>query len=98
MISILKALANQKRFELLEWLKEPEKHFPQQSCGAETEGEVCVGLIEKKLGLSQSTASKYLAELQRAGLVTARRHGQWTFYRYNQTQIDSFMQELKQKI
>ena len=95
---ILKALSNQKRLDLLEWLKSPELHFPKEKCAGLDKQEVCVGLIEQKLGLSQSTASKYLAQLQHAGLVSARREGQWTYYRYNRDTAQAFMQALQQKI
>lgn len=96
-IHILKTIANPQRFQLLQWLKEPEKYFSQQGCGAEPQ-EVCVGLIEQKLGLSQSTTSKYLSQLQQAGLVSSRRHGQWTYYRYNPQAMKQLLQALKQTI
>jgi DNA-binding transcriptional ArsR family regulator len=37
--------------------------------------------IQEKAGISQSTASQFMATLQRAGLVTSRRIGQWTYYK-----------------
>lgn len=43
--------------------------------------EVCVCHIHASLGLSQSTVSRHLAYLRRAGLVTARRDGVWMHYR-----------------
>ena len=84
-IEIFKALSNKTRLLILNWLKEPELHFPDHkaSCG-ESDGGVCVGHIQKKAGLTQSTISEYLAVLQRAGLVTANRVGQWTYYKRNE--------------
>ncbi len=96
-VTILKALSNQKRLALLAWLREPGKHFYHHQGGMDGH-EVCVGLIEQKLGLSQSTTSKYLAQLQQAGLVTARRQGQWTYYRYNCEAIDAFMKALGKQL
>jgi len=84
-VEIFKALSNKTRLQILSWLKDPALHFPehQVACG-ETDHGVCVGHIHKKAGLTQSTISAYLSTLQRAGLVTATRAGQWTYYKRNQ--------------
>jgi ArsR family transcriptional regulator len=44
-------------------------------------GELCVCHIHDSLGVSQPTASRHLAYLRKAGLVTARREGVWMHYR-----------------
>ncbi|HQZ38919.1 MAG TPA: metalloregulator ArsR/SmtB family transcription factor [Vicinamibacterales bacterium] len=44
------------------------------------DGEVCVCHIHASLGVPQSTASRHLAFLRRAGLVSARRDGIWMHY------------------
>lgn len=44
-------------------------------------GEVCVCDIHDTLKIPQSKASRHLAYLRRAGLVAARREGQWMHYR-----------------
>jgi len=79
-IAIFKALANESRLKILHWMRDPDKHFGPAPNGECRERRVCVGEIQKKLDLSQSTASQYLAQLQQAGLIKARRCGQWTFY------------------
>ncbi|MCV9933117.1 helix-turn-helix domain-containing protein [Flavobacterium sp. LS1R47] len=82
-IEIFKALSNKSRLLMLEWLKEPEINFPkQQACGFEHG--VCVGEIQAKSGLTQSTVSEYLSILQRAGFIESTRVGQWTYYRRNE--------------
>ena len=86
LLTIFKALSNEKRLKILEWLKEPGKHFSTQVCNVEKDG-VCVGLIEKKAKLSQSTVSQYLMLLQQAGLITMERRGQWTFCKRNEKSI-----------
>lgn len=91
--NVLKALANDKRFQILGWLKEPKKHFTSNHCDVEKDG-VCVGLIEKKSGLSQSTVSQYLLQLQQVELVTMERRGQWTFCKLNRKAIKTFIGEL----
>lgn len=47
-------------------------------------GGVCVGDIQEKAKVSQSTVSSYLNMMQKAGLLESIRHGQWTYYRRNE--------------
>ena len=82
-IEIFKALSNKSRLNMLEWLKEPEINFPEQQASGYEHG-VCVGQIQAKAGLTQSTVSEYLSILQRAGFVEAKRVGQWTYYKRNE--------------
>jgi ArsR family transcriptional regulator len=49
--------------------------------GLLVDGEVCVCNIHDALRLPQPTVSRHLASLRRAGLVQARRTGQWIHYR-----------------
>lgn len=94
MIPVLKALSNEKRLNILRWLKDSRKHFKSLHCDVEKDG-VCVGLIEKKVGLSQSTVSQYLLLLQQAGLITTERKGQWTYCKRNEKTIQALIEELK---
>lgn len=87
MINILKALANDNRLAVLEWLKEPEAHFPPQIDGDLVADGVCLLLIANKLGVSQPTASEHLKILNQAGLVRAKRIKKWTFYKRDEEQI-----------
>ncbi|WP_439651050.1 ArsR/SmtB family transcription factor [Pontibacter qinzhouensis] len=69
-------------------LKDPEQYFPAQQEGVQANNQgVCVGHIQQKLGLSQSTVSEYLSLLQRAGLIVATRSGQWTYYKRDEAAI-----------
>jgi ArsR family transcriptional regulator len=79
-VDIFKALANKTRLDILDWLKAPEANFPGQKEFGYEHG-VCVGQLQAKAGLTQSTVSDYLSILQRAGLVKATRRGQWTYYK-----------------
>jgi len=92
-IKILKALSNEKRLKILRWLKEPKKNFKSDSCDIAKDG-VCVGLIEEKIGLSQSTVSQYLMLLQQAGLIITERRGQWTFCKRNEKNIREMLKIL----
>ncbi len=95
-VDVFKALSNKTRLQILSWLKEPEMHFPLQDF-CETKG-VCVGQIQAKCGLNQSTVSEYLSLLQRAGLVTATRAGQWTFYKRNEEGFTNLTQLIQHEI
>lgn len=59
---------------------------------------VCVGYIQAKAALSQLTVSAYLAILQRAGLVTSKRIGQWTFYHRDEGAIRAFLECLNRQV
>ncbi|ROO88645.1 ArsR family transcriptional regulator [Actinocorallia herbida] len=93
MLDECKALANETRLRVLEWLKDPEAHFPiADDCTAALG--VCVGLLQRKAGTSASTMSAHLAVLQRAGFVTATRRGQWTYYRRDEQRIREFAERV----
>ena len=97
-LDVLKALANEKRLQILHWLKAPEQHFPPHK---EVEGfdqGVCVAFIQAKLGLSQAATSQYLGILQKAGLLIATRIGKWTYYRRDEQALTRFMESLKETI
>ncbi len=99
-VEIFKALSNEKRLMILEWLKEPEKHFtPPVSEGADFENDgVCVTQLHQKLQVTQSTASQYLSILLRAGLLESRRMGKWTYYRRNEEMIKEVCHYLSAKL
>jgi len=94
-LELFKALSNKTRLQILRWLKEPQKHFPQQEHKSLEEAGVCVGQIQQKCGLTQSTVSEYLALLQRAGLVQSTRIGQWTYYKRNEAAVEFLNQFIK---
>lgn len=99
-IEIFKALANSHRLQILRWLKTPKEYFVNEmhtDIDVETVG-VCVGEIQKKIGLTQSTTSHYLALLQKAGLLTGTRIGKWTYYRRNEKTISAFHRLLKEEL
>lgn len=83
----IRALANERRLEILQWLKEPKTHFPPQVDGDLVKDGVCGVFIAEKLGVSQPTASEHLKLLSQAGLVRAKRIKQWTFYKRDEAEI-----------
>lgn len=83
----IRALANERRLQILEWLKDPTAHFPPQVDGDLVTDGVCGVLIARKLGVGQPTVSEHMRILTQAGLVRARRIKQWTFYRRDEARI-----------
>ena len=83
----LRALANDRRLQILDWLKHPRRHFPPQVDGDLVEDGVCGVLIARKLHVSQPTASEHMKILLQAGLVRAKRIKQWTFYKRDEGEI-----------
>jgi DNA-binding transcriptional ArsR family regulator len=86
LLELFKALSNPTRLQILRWLGEPTTNFAPQEEPAEEVG-VCVKLIQEKAGISQSTASQFMGVLQRAGLVSSRRIGRWTYYKREDERI-----------
>jgi ArsR family transcriptional regulator len=83
----LRALANDRRLRILEWLRRPRKHFPPQVDGDLVKDGVCGLLIARKLKVSQPTASEHLNILGSAGLIRGKRIRQWTFYQRDEKAI-----------
>ncbi len=86
-IEVFKALSNEARLQILQWLKEPEKHFvPHEGIDMRKIG-VCVSQVTEKLNMTQSTASQYLSILQRSGLIQTERIGKFTYFKRDEEKI-----------
>jgi DNA-binding transcriptional ArsR family regulator len=94
----LRALANDRRLQILEWLKDPRAHFRPQVDGDLVRDGVCGLLIAEKLKVSQPTASEHLKVLARAGLIRSKRIKQWTFYRRDEARIRELKRTILQSI
>ena len=97
-VEISKVLSNATRVKILQWLKTPEQHFPPHQEIDHFDDGVCVGYIQDKTGLSQSTISTYLSSMQQADLVIPTRHGKWTYYRRNEPVIQAYVNALQQEL
>lgn len=84
---MFKAIANERRLRILDWLKDPRAHFQAQADGDLVEDGVCALLIAEKLGITQATLSEHMRVLTQAGLLRTRRIKQWTFYRRDEDKI-----------
>src|ERR1700752_3182251 len=92
----LRELANARRLQILEWLKDPRAHFPPQVDGDLVRDGVCGLYIAEKLGISQPTASEHLRVLSQAGLIRGKRIKQWTFYKRDEAKIAEVKRALKE--
>ena len=94
----LRALANDRRLLILEWLKAPRSHFPPQVDGDLVEDGVCTVFLAEKLGVSQPTVSEHLRVLSDAGLVRGKRIKQWIFYKRDEGRIRDIKKAIQAKI
>ena len=95
---VLRALANERRLQILDWLRKPRKHFRAQADGDLVEDGVCGVLIAEKLGVSAPTLSEHMRVLTAAKLVRAKRVKQWTMYRRNESVIASVKRAIQESV
>lgn len=95
LVELTKALANETRFDIMGWLRDPEANFRPHKDGKDFSDGVCAGLIQEKTGMSQSTVSHYLSILQRNDLIISERIGKWTYYRRNDDTIRAYLSQLQ---
>ena len=81
---IAKALADPRRFEILE-------HIAQQ-------GEVGCRRLCDCFPVRQATISHHLKELASAGVVESRRDGQYVYYKTRPQVLDAYQRELKRRL
>ena len=72
MINVFKALSDETRLRILKLLEN---------------GELCVCDIVAALDMVQPKVSFHLAALKEAGLIKDRKHGKWTHYRLDDSDI-----------
>jgi ArsR family transcriptional regulator len=89
----IRAIAHPLRRKILEWLKDPALHFPEQEYGQNLG--VCVGQITLRCGLSQSTVSRHLTVLKESALIDLHKSGQVHFFKRNEKLIQSLNSSLK---
>ena len=80
LLKIAKALSDSTRLRLLREIA--------------ASGEVSCGELARRFPVAQPTVSHHLKVLEEAGLVTARREGQFHYYRAVTGRIDAFREGL----
>ena len=81
---IAKALADPRRFEILEHIAKQAEVGCRRLCGC--------------FPVRQATISHHLKELASAGLVESRRDGQFVYYRTRPAVLDAYMTELRRRV
>lgn len=81
---IAKALADRRRFEILEAIASAD----ELSCGE----------VVNQFPVSQATISHHLKELVNAGLAESRREGQYCYYRLRSEVLSEYINHLQQLI
>ncbi|MGD0850205.1 ArsR/SmtB family transcription factor [Bradyrhizobium sp.] len=94
----LRALANERRLLILDWLRDPKKHFREQVDGDLIDDGVCGLLIAEKLGVSAPTLSEHMRVLIAAKLVRAKRIRQWTMYSRDEAAIAAVKRVIQDKV
>jgi DNA-binding transcriptional ArsR family regulator len=93
-LAVLQALGNDRRLQILDWLKDPVAHFRPQVDGDLVKDGVCGALLAEKLRISQPTLSEHMRVLSQVGLVQSRRIKQWTFYKRDENRISEIKKSL----
>jgi DNA-binding transcriptional ArsR family regulator len=86
---ILHAIADPARRKILQALKEKGASSVGRQIG------LCASDIEARVPLSQPTISHHTAVLRNAGLIEAKRMGQWILYRRREQVLRNFIKTLK---
>jgi ArsR family transcriptional regulator len=94
----MRALANERRLQILEWLKNPTEHFPAQVDGDLVDDGVCLGLIARKLRVSEPTTSEHMKILCQAGLTRSKRIKKWIFYKRDESSIGRIKRDILGKV
>src|SRR6202047_912914 len=94
----LRAVANERRLQILDWLRDPKKHFREQVDGDLIDDGVCGVLIAEKLGVSAPTLSEHMRVLIAAKLVRAKRVKQWTMYKRDDDAIAAVKRVIQEKV
>ena len=88
----LHAVADPPRRRILQALKE------QGACSIGKDVGLCASDIELRIHLSQPTISHHMSILTKAGLVEAKKLGQWMWYRRNESALHEFARTLRSNL
>jgi DNA-binding transcriptional ArsR family regulator len=97
-VIVLKALANERRLQILDWLRDPRAHFRPQVDGDLVKDGVCGVLIAEKLGVSPPSLSEHMSILTAAGLVRAKRIKGWTMYKRDDKAITAAKKAIRDHV
>ncbi|WP_133913147.1 helix-turn-helix domain-containing protein [Streptomyces sp. NBC_00582] len=84
---MLRTPGGERRLDILEWLKDPARHFPPQRHADLVEDGVTADAIAAKLGVRRRVADTHLALLTDLGLLRATRVKRRLHYRRDEMRI-----------
>jgi len=88
----LQAIVDPSRRRILQALKE------RGGCSIGKDVGLCASDIELRIHLSQPTISHHMSVLREAGLVEAKKLGQWMWYRRNEPALREFARRLRKSL
>ena len=88
----LQAIADPTRRRILQALKE------RGGCSIGKDVGLCASDIEERIHLTQPTISHHMAILKKAGLVDAKKLGQWMWYRRNEFAVRVLTRSLRRNL
>ena len=89
---MLHAVADPTRRRILQALKE------RGACSIGKDVGLCASDLEPRVHLSQPTISHHMSILTKAGLVEAKKLGQWMWYRRDETALREFALALRESL
>jgi len=93
----LHAIADPTRRRILQALKQ-RGAGSSSTPAAGKHGGLCAGDIEERVHLSQPTISHHMGILTKAGLVDARKQGQWRWYKRNEKALRRLVKSLRAQL
>ncbi len=89
---MLHAIADPTRRRILHALKQ------KGACSLGKDVGLCACDIEERVRLTQPTISHHMTVLTKAGLVEAKKEGQWMWYRRNESAVRQLARNLRESL
>lgn len=89
---MLHAIADPTRRRILQALKQ------KGACSLDKNEGLCACDIQDRIRLTQPTISHHMSILKKAGLVEAKKEGQWMWYRRNESALRDLARSLRESV
>ena len=89
---MLRAIADPTRRRILNTLKQ------KGACSIGKDVGMCACDIEERVRLTQPTISHHMSVLKNAGLVEAKKEGQWMWYRRNEGAVRELARRMRESL
>jgi ArsR family transcriptional regulator len=89
---MLHALADPTRRRILQALKQ------KGACSLDKREGLCACDIQDRVRLTQPTISHHMSILKKAGLVEAKKEGQWMWYRRNESALRDLARSVRESV